>query len=81
MLNPNLVNIRAFGTDGEPELIKAFKLVFTNAVHLRCANHLRRNIKDKLKLKAVAGEIISDIFGKQIGNGFESGLIDSGKEL
>uniref|UniRef100_A0A1X7SJT8 MULE transposase domain-containing protein n=1 Tax=Amphimedon queenslandica TaxID=400682 RepID=A0A1X7SJT8_AMPQE len=79
-LNPNLVNIRAFGTDGEPELIKAFKLVFTNAVHLRCANHLRRNIKDKLhalKLKAVAGEIISDIFGKQIGNAFESGLIDS----
>lgn len=45
-LNPNLANIRAFGTDGEPELIKAFKVVLSNAIHLRCANHLRQNIKD-----------------------------------
>lgn len=79
-LNPNLIAIKSFGTDGEPELIRAFKTVFPNAVHLRCCNHLRQNIKDKLnslKLQAVTGEILSDIFGKQIGTHFESGLIDS----
>ena len=32
---------------------------------------------NSLKLQAVTGEIISDIFGKQIGTHFESGLIDS----
>lgn len=47
-LCPNLVNIKAFGSDGEPELIKAFKMVFPNAILLRCTNHLRHNIKDKL---------------------------------
>ena len=33
-LNPALVNLKAFGTDGEPELIKAFRLLFPRAVHL-----------------------------------------------
>jgi hypothetical protein len=49
-------------------------------IHLRCANHFRRNIKDKLhslKLQALEVEVISDIFGKRIGNNYESGLIDS----
>ena len=32
---------------------------------------------NSLKLQAVPGKIISDIFGKQIGTHFESGLIDS----
>ena len=79
-LNPNLANIRAFGTDGEPELIKAFKVAFSNAIHLRCANHLRQNIKDKLhslKMQVVAGEVLCDIFGKQIGSNYESGLLDA----
>jgi len=49
-LNPNFENLRAYGTDGEPELIRAFSICFPNAVHLRCTNHLRQNIKDKLCL-------------------------------
>ena len=79
-LNPNLVNIKSFGTDGEPELIKAFKTVFSNTIHLRCANHLRRNVKDKLnalKLQSIVNEIIADIFGKQVGSNFESGLVEA----
>lgn len=71
-LNPGLVQLRAFGTDGEPELIKAFRTCFPHAVHLRCMNHLRQNIKDKLHdLK-----FLSDIFGVQVGNHFECGLVD-----
>lgn len=79
-LNPNLVNLRAFGTDGESELIKAFSVTFPHAVHLRCTNHMRQNIKDKLRSlgisQTVMSEFIADIFGKQTGNHFETGLID-----
>jgi hypothetical protein len=37
-LNSKLVDLKAFGTDGEPELIKAFSVCFPNAAHLRCMN-------------------------------------------
>ena len=79
-LCPDLVSIKAFGTDGEPELIKAFKAVFTTATHLRCFNHIRKNIKGKLESlnipQKVAKEFIQDIFGVQRGSHFESGLVD-----
>lgn len=48
MLNPQLIRLKAFGTDGEPELKKAFSVVFPTAVHLRCINHMRQNVNDKL---------------------------------
>ena len=44
-LNLNFTGLKAYGTDGEPELIKAFKICYPNAVHQRCTNHLRQNIK------------------------------------
>ena len=79
-LNPNLVNLRAYGTDGEPELIRAFSICFPNAVHLRCTNHLRQNIKDKLRSlnipQSLWKEFLADIFGKQTGSHFEHGLVD-----
>lgn len=84
-LCPSLVSIKAFGTDGEPELIKAFKTVFTAATHLRCFNHIRRNIKDKLASlnipQKVAKEFIQDIFGCQVGSHFECGLLDLESEV
>ena len=83
-LNPRMVHLRAFGTDGESELIKAFHTCFPHAVHLRCVNHLRQNIKEKLHdLKIpqnVWKEFLSDIFGVQIGTHFECGLLDSRSE-
>ena len=83
-LNPRLVHLRAFGTDGESELIKAFHTCFPHAVHLRCVNHLRQNIKEKLHdLKIpqnVWKEFLSDIFGVQVGTHFECGLLDSRSE-
>ena len=78
-LNPKLINIRSFGTDGEPELIKAFKICFPKAIHLRCVNHLRQNIKDKLRLIGITQgdckEFLNDIFGVQRREHFEVGLI------
>ena len=83
-LNPKLMNLKCFGTDGEPELIKAFNLCFPKAVHLRCVNHLRQNIKDKLRslgiLQSDCKEFISDIFGVQRGDHLEVGLIDAESE-
>ena len=60
-LNPSLKNIKAFGTDGEPELIKAFHSAFSDAVQLRCTNHLRQNIKDKLRSLGLSQELSKDI--------------------
>jgi len=40
-LNPKLSGLKAYGTDGEPELIKAFCMCFPKAIHLRCTNHIR----------------------------------------
>jgi hypothetical protein len=80
-LNPNLVNLKSFGTDGELQLIKAFHTAFPNAVHLRCVNHLRQNVKDKLRSLGIPQtswkEFLGDIFGRQIGSHFQKGLIDS----
>ncbi len=84
-LNPDLCKLKANGTDGELELTKAFKVIFPNAVHLRCMNHLRQNVKDKLWSLGIPQtglqEFVGDIFGTKRGNHFEHGLIDSESEL
>jgi len=50
-------------------------------VHLRCTNHLRQNIKEKLRSLELSQElskdIMADIFGRQIGVHFEKGLVDA----
>jgi len=83
-LNPELTKLKAFGTDGEPELIKAFHVCFPQATHLRCTNHLRQNVKDKLcslgVSQSVSSELLADIFGVQKGSTFENGLIDTNSE-
>ena len=83
-LNPELRKLKSFGTDGEPELIKAFNVCFPQATHLRCTNHLRQNIKDKLRSlsisQSVSSEFLADIFGIQKGRKFEHGLIDANSE-
>lgn len=83
-LNPKLIGLKSFGTDGEPELIKAFELCFPHAVHLRCTNHIRQNVKEKLSALGIPQsahkEFLNDIFGVQRGNHFESGLIDADSE-
>ena len=84
-LNLKFTGLKAYGTDGEPELIKAFKICFPNAVHLRCTNHLRQNIKDKLRefniSQHISKEILGDIFGLRHATHFESGLADAESKL
>ena len=49
-VNPNktTAKLKAFGTDGETALVDAFSHKFGFAIHLYCALHLRRNIKQQL---------------------------------
>jgi hypothetical protein len=67
---PSLLSLRSFGTDGEPELAKAFRLCFPNAVHLRCTNHFRQNVKDKLRsigvVRSVWKDFLSDILALKL---------------
>ncbi len=76
-LNLQFGNLKSFGTDGEPDLIKVFKICFPKAIHLRCLNHLRQNIKDKHSLQQGFTEFLHDMFGVQRGNHFEEGLVDA----
>jgi len=52
--------------------------------HLRCTDHIRQNIKEKLQEfnipQHVSKEMLVDIFGRQIGSHFESGLADATSE-
>ena len=62
-----LAELLAFGTDGEQGLVKALKMQFKDAIHLRCFIHFRRNLSDKLKelgvSQTVASKILGDVFG------------------
>ena len=84
-LNPKLSGLKAYGTDGEPELIKAFGMCFPKAINLRCTNHIRQNIKEKLRElnipQHVSKEILADIFGSRNATHFETGLADAQSEL
>lgn len=80
-LNPHLMKLKAFGTDGEPEFVKAFNMCFPKATHLRCVYHLRQNVKEKLRSlhlpQNIWKEFLADIFDTQKRSHFESGLIDA----
>ena len=79
-LQPELANIKAFGTDGEEALYTAFSNALNSSTHLICSIHLRRNIKQKLKelgcSTSITEKFIGDIMGSQIGSTYYEGLID-----
>ena len=78
-LRPGISELRAFGTDGEEELYRAFSAQFPGATHLRCFLHFRDNCKAKLQQLGVTGDafhdIIQDILGSFIRG--KRGLVDS----
>ena len=80
-LNNYLKASHAFGADGEVPLADAFSHKFKEAIKLTCFNHMRQNIKDKMRRLAIPEErqsvILNDIFGKQIGSTLLTGLVDS----
>ena len=68
----------AFGTDGDKALVEAFAHNFPYAIHLRCFIHFKRNVEEKLKTLSIpSDEFVADIFGKRVGNTFQTGLVDS----
>ena len=80
-LKPKLACLRAFGTDGEKALHDAFNYCYPNAVHLLCAIHSRRNIKDELARRGYEGKTVKiflqEIFGHRLDSVYCEGLIDS----
>ena len=60
-------------------------MCFPKAIHLRCTNHIRQNIKDKLRElnipQHVSKEFLADIFGSRNATHFETGLADAESEL
>ena len=76
-LQPELCNLRAFGTDGEEALYSEFQHEFPASVHLQCYIHMRRNIKDKLhELRACESTVqivLGDIFGGTATHGWACG--------
>ena len=76
-----LAKVMAFGTDGDKALIEAFVHNFPYAIQLRCFIHFKRNVEEKLKSFGIpskeADEFIADIFGKRVGNTFQTGLVES----
>ena len=76
---PSLVNLRAFGTDGETALANALSASFSKAVHVRCFLHFKGNIERKLSELTipadVAKQFVQNIMGKPMK--FQLGLVDA----
>ena len=71
----------AFGTDDEKALENRFNNNFEGATHLLCEMHLKKNLEKKLIEFGITGhvkdDVIFDVFGRQNGNIFESGLAEA----
>lgn len=69
----DLMDLTAYGTDGEQALEKALEMQFRDAAHLRCFVHFKRNLERKMReigfSKKVKYLIFSDIFGSRIDHG------------
>jgi hypothetical protein len=78
-LEPRLSSLIAYGTDGEMALVNALSACFPNAISLRCFIHMQDNILEHLKgsSAAVKKAITRDIFGQQVGDEYQQGLVDA----
>ena len=73
--------LKAYGTDGEINIVNAFLCELPEAVHLRCKIHLADNIDRKLAalsfVKTVRQTMLNFIFGKRTDDMREKGLADA----
>ena len=80
-LRPNLIKLKAFGSDGEKNVHEAFKSSFPTAKHLLCTIHMKDNIKRKcLGLGIVSEPYIEEIFRKKVNDTKIKGLMDCNDE-
>ena len=79
-LCPSLMNLIAYGTDGEKAIGNAFSLQFHKAIHLLCCLHVKRDIQRKLHDLGIpekySKEYINEIFGYSNGSHFTEELVD-----
>lgn len=83
-LNSNTKRIQAIGTDGEKAIGEGFLLQFPNVKHLLCFRHMRQNFERKLRDLGIHDPYVTsfctEIFGRQEGTSFRSGLVDCSSE-
>ena len=66
-LERRLSSLKAYGTDGEGELVNALKCCFKESNGLHCFVHKQRNLEERLKASSATTrkEILMDILGIQ----------------
>ena len=74
-------DLKCVVTDGEPGLIKAFKVFYPQMPLLRCNRHFQENCVDKLKSLGIKGEdqcyFVRCIFGSSVEDVYHEGLLDA----
>ncbi|KAL9965864.1 hypothetical protein ACROYT_G029718 [Oculina patagonica] len=80
-VEPGVNDLRASVTDGEPGLIKAWKVFYPESCQLRCVKHFTENVKDELKSIGIKGEaqrgFLNHIFGFVEDDIYHEGLLDA----
>lgn len=80
-VEPGVSDLRASVTDGEPGLMKAWKVFYPESYQLRCAKHSTENVKDELKSIGIKGEAQRDflnaIFRFVEDEVYHEGLLDA----
>ena len=77
-LEPDVNDLRAIMTDGEPGLAKAIATFFnTETIHLRCLIHFGKNVKEKLRHLAITSGNQDYFLDKLFGSSISEGLLDA----
>ena len=76
-IDPMTKYVKAFGTDGESNLYSALNHEWTEADHLLCSIHFKRNIERKLSELGIGGSPAQQYVQEILGNDATKGLIDS----
>lgn len=78
---PELQRLIVYGSDGEKNITDSFDTCFSFSKHLLCDIHMKDNIVKKMTALNIVGEtgtqFLNEIFGKQIGQLKQRGLVDS----
>ena len=48
-IEPSIIDLKPFGTDGESNIVDAFTQEFPSAVNIQCFRHFKKDIERKLK--------------------------------
>lgn len=84
-VEPNIDDVSATITDGEPGLAKALDTFLRHSIKLRCLGHFRQNVKEELKKLGIRGRqekyFLDKIFGSVCNEVRVEGLLDAKDEV